>query len=219
LRRDPVSSADSFPQDLEELQRYFSKSPGKIQAVPGSGLEVPIWLLGSSLYSAQLAALKGLPFAFASHFAPAQLEQAIEVYRARFRPSDVLRKPYVMLGVNLFAAETDQQARLLFTSVQQQFIALRFGTPGPLPPPMPDIESRFHPSYLAATEQALAFSAIGSAETVRRKLGRILELTGADELILTGQIYDHKARLRSFEIGAELRQRLPLTATRAEAAL
>jgi luciferase family oxidoreductase group 1 len=203
-----VGSADSCPQDLEELQRYFSSAPGQIQAVPGSGLEVPIWLLGSSLFSAQLAAIKGLPFAFASHFAPALLEQALEVYRSRFRPSAVLERPYAMLGVNLFAADTDEEARLLFSSVQQQFIALRFGKPGPLPPPMPDLESGVPSLYLAAAEQALAFSAVGSAETVERKLQGILNATAADELILTGQIFDHQARLRSFEIGAQVRQRL-----------
>jgi luciferase family oxidoreductase group 1 len=208
LRREPSAAADSFPQDLEELQRYFSKSPGRIQAVPGTGLEVPIWLLGSSLFSARLAALRGLPFAFASHFAPAMLEQALQTYRDHFRPSQSLEKPYVMVAVNLFASETDEQARMLFTSVLQQFIALRFGTPGPLPPPMADIESRFHPSYLLAAQQALAFSAIGTASAVQTKLARVLELTGADELILTGQIYDHAARLRSFEIGAEVRERL-----------
>lgn len=204
LRRDPMSNADTFPQDVAELQRYFSSAPGRIQAVPGTGLEVPIWLLGSSLFSAQLAALKGLPFAFASHFAPELLEPAIEVYRARFTPSKALSKPYLMLGVNLFAADTDDQARLLATSVQQQFIALRFGNPGQVPPPLPDIEDHYPPEYLQAANRALSFSAIGSPETVRRRLSRILQTTGADELILTGQIYDHKARLRSFEIGAEV---------------
>lgn len=218
LRRDPHTSADSFPQDVEELQRYFSSSPGRIQAVPGTGLEVPIWLLGSSLFSAQLAAIKGLPFAFASHFAPTLLEQAIEVYRARFTPSKVLDRPYVMLGVNIFAAETDEQARLLATSVQQQFIALRFGKPGPVPPPMADIEANFPPEYLEAAQRALSFSAVGSPETVRARLRRIIEFTQADELILTGQIYDHKARLRSFEIAAEVGRDLAPAATREEAA-
>lgn len=218
LRRDPMSSAETFPQDVAELQRYFSSTPGKIQAVPGTGLEVPIWLLGSSLYSAQLAALKGLPFAFASHFAPELLEPALEVYRARFTPSGVLSKPYVMLGVNLFAADTDEQARLLATSVQQQFIALRFGNPGLVPPPLPNIEEHYPPEHLQAANRALSFSAIGSPESVRRRLSRILETTSADELILTGQIYDHQARLRSFEIGAEVGQGLDPRPSREAAA-
>lgn len=208
LRRDPVTSADSFPQDVEELQQYFSDSPGRIEAVPGTGLKVPIWLLGSSLYSAQLAAIKGLPFAFASHFAPSLLLQALDVYRTRFQPSQVLDKPYVMVAANLFAADTEEQAKLLFSSVQQQFISLRFGKPGLVPPPMPDIESHFPAAYLQATEQALAFSAVGTADTVERKFRRILELTAADELIVTAQIYDHQARLRSFEIGAQVWEQL-----------
>lgn len=207
LRRDP-HSADSFPHDLEELQRYFSDQPGPIQAVPGAGLKVPIWLLGSSLFSARLAASKGLPFAFASHFAPALLEQALDVYRSNFRPSAALERPYFMLAVNLFAADSDQEARLLLSSVLQQFIALRFGKPGPVPPPMPDIEQQFPPAYLQAAQNALAFSAVGSPETVRAWLEQTLRRLGPDEVILTGQIYDHQARLRSFEIGAQVRDRL-----------
>ncbi len=208
LRRDPMSAADTFPQDVEELQRYFSHEPGRIQSVPGTGLEVPIWLLGSSLFSAQLAALKGLPFAFASHFAPTLLEQAVELYRKHFRPSEALDKPYFMLAANLFAAETDEEAELLFTSVLQQFIALRTGKPGPVPPPRADLESQVHPSFLLAARQALAFSAVGSPETVQRRLEAMIATTGADELILTGQIFDHQARLRSFEIGAQVRERM-----------
>jgi luciferase family oxidoreductase group 1 len=209
LRRD-LHSADSFPQDVEELQRYFSDRPGPIQAVPGTGLKVPIWLLGSSLFSAQLAAIKGLPFAFASHFAPDLLEQAVEVYRARFQPSGELSRPYFMLAVNLFAAETDEQARLLFSSVLQQFIALRTGKPGPLPPPLPDIEQHVPPPFLQAAQRALAFSAVGSPETVQARLEQMISAIRPDEVILTGQIYDHQARLRSFEIGAQVRERLRL---------
>ena len=214
LRRDPMMAGEQFPQDLEELQAYFSDTPGRIQAVPGTGLKVPIWLLGSSLFSAQLAARKGLPFAFASHFAPSMLHEAITIYRESFRPSENLSSPYVMLGVNLFAADTDEQARVLFSSLQQQFIALRFGTPGKLPPPLPDIAERFHPSYLAAADASLSCSAVGSPSTVEQKLRKIIEATGADELILTGHMYDHKARLRSYEIAAGLVSKFDPTTAR-----
>lgn len=207
LRRDPMMAGEQFPQDLEELQAYF-RGDSRIRAVPGAGLKVPIWLLGSSLFSAQLAARKGLPFAFASHFAPGMLQDAITVYRESFRPSEALARPYVMLGVNLYAADSDAEAEILFTSLLQLFVALRFGTPGKLPPPMPDIAQRIHPSYLAAAEQSLSYSAVGSAETVERKLREIVEKTGADELIFTGHIYDQQARLRSYEIGAEIANRL-----------
>ncbi len=213
LRRDPMMAGEQFPQDLEELQAYFGDTPGRIQAVPGTGLKVPIWLLGSSLFSAQLAARKGLPFAFASHFAPSMLKEAIAIYRESFRPSESLAAPYVMIGVNLFAAETDEEARVLFSSLQQQFIALRFGTPGKLLPPLPDIAERFHPSYLAAAEASLSYSAVGSPETVEGKLREIISDTGADELILTGHMYDHKARLRSFEIAAGLASKFDETTT------
>ena len=207
LRRDPMMAGEQFPQDLEELQAYF-RGDSRIRAVPGAGLKVPIWLLGSSLFSAQLAARKGLPFAFASHFAPGMLHDAIAVYRESFRPSEALAKPYVMLGVNFYAADSDAEAELLFTSLLQLFVALRFGTPGKLPPPMPDIAQRIHPGYLAAAEQSLTYSAVGSAETVEKKLREIVDNTGADELIFTGHIYDHQARLRSYEIGAEIASRL-----------
>ena len=204
LRRDPMLAGDQFPADLEELESYFRGDSGKIKAVPGAGLNVPIWLLGSSLFSAQLAARKGLPFAFASHFAPAMLHDAITIYRESFRPSEVLSKPYVMLGVNLFAADSDEEAQLLFTSLLQQFVALRFGTPGKLQAPVADFSERIHPSYLAAAEHSLTCSAVGSPSTVEAKLRRIIDATGANELILSGHIYDHQARLRSYEIGAEL---------------
>jgi len=205
LRRDLHDSSERFPEDVLELQRYFAEPVAgqTVRAVPGAGLNVPIWLLGSSLFSAQLAAGLGLPFAFASHFAPDHLLTALNVYRSQFRPSAVLAKPYAMVGVNLFAAETDEQGERLFTSLQQQFIALRRGTPGQLPPPVDRIEAS--EMELARVQHALACSAVGSPETVRAALESIIAQTQADELILTGQIYDHAARLRSFEIGAQMR--------------
>jgi luciferase family oxidoreductase group 1 len=208
LRRDLQNSADSFPDDVVELQRYFADpvEGQRIRAVPGAGLHVPLWLLGSSLFSAQLAAALGLPFAFASHFAPDYMLTALQVYRAQFRPSATLDKPYAMVGVNLFAADTNDEAQHLFTSLQQQFINLRRGTPGQLQPPV---------DRLAASEMelnnvahSLACTAIGDRDTVREGLKSIIDQTGADELMLTAQIYDHKARLRSFEIGAQVREEL-----------
>ena len=206
LRRDLLSNAEHFPQDLEELQGYLSETPGQVQAIPGTGTKVPIWLLGSSLFSAQLAAIKGLPYAFASHFAPAYLEQALSIYRGEFRPSETLHKPYAMVAVNLYAADTEEQAKLLFSSVQQLFLALRFGRPGPLAPPIPRFEEQLSTMHSAALQQALAYSAVGTPETVRQRLSAIAKATKADELILASHIYDHKARLRSYEIGAEIHQ-------------
>jgi len=175
--------------------------PGqRIRAVPGAGLEVPIWLLGSSLYSAQLAAALGLPFAFASHFAPDLLQQAVEIYRARFRPSDQLARPCVMLGLNVFAAETDAAARRLFTSVQQAFVNLRRGEPGPLPPPVDTMEGRWSPAEKATAEHTLRYAIVGSAETVRRGLEQFVAQERPDEIMATAMIFDHAARLRSFEI-------------------
>ncbi len=201
LRR---SDADTFPQDVLELLGYFqSPQPGQmVQAVPGAGLEVPIWILGSSLFGAQLAAALGLPFAFASHFAPAQMMDAVEVYRRSFRPSEQLEKPYVMLGVGVFAADTEEEARLLMTSVQQAWVQLRRGLPTPLKPPIEDYESRLTAPERATLEQALSCSVVGSPETVRRGLEAFVARTGADELMVVSQIYDHAARLRSYEIAA-----------------
>jgi luciferase family oxidoreductase group 1 len=206
LRRDPAAG-DTFPQDVLELQSYLG-APARTQtihAVPGSGLNVPIWILGSSLFGAQLAAMLGLPYAFASHFAPDALMQALEVYRARFKPSAQLEKPYVMLGVNALAAESDDEGRRLFTSVQQQFVNLRRGDPGKLRPPLRSIDEYCTPAEKAGVEHALKYSMIGSTETVRRGLEAFVERTQADELMITGQIYDHAARLRSFEIAAAIR--------------
>jgi len=206
LRRDPVASADHFPEDVQELQSYLEPlhAGQKIQAVPGTGLRVPIWLLGSSLFSAQLAALLGLPFAFASHFAPGDLMQALELYRRKFKPSRQLEQPHAMMGVNVFAADTDEEARRQFTSVQQAFINLRRGTPGPVPAPIDDINDYASGFELAQIEQALAYSAVGSAQTVERELHAIIEEVQPDELMITGHFHDHAARLRSFEIASEI---------------
>jgi luciferase family oxidoreductase group 1 len=177
-----------------------------VQAVPGAGLNVPIWILGSSLFGAQIAAALGLPYAFASHFAPALMMQAMALYRAEFQPSGQLDRPYVMLGFNVIAAPTDGQARLLFTSLQQAFINLRRGRPGRLPAPVDGFETRVAPAEREMLDQALSCSAIGSAETVRRGLEAFIARTGADELIVTSQIYDHAARLRSYEITAAVQR-------------
>jgi luciferase family oxidoreductase group 1 len=210
LRRGPFAGADHFPEDLQELQAYLEplRLGQKIQAVPGAGTQVPIWLLGSSLFSAQLAALLGLPFAFASHFAPGALIQALEVYRRKFQPSRQLQQPYTMIGVNIFAAETDKEARRQFSSVQQAFINLRRGTPGPVPAPIDDIREYAADFEIAQIEEALAYSAVGSAETVERQLRVILGQIKPDELMVTGHFHDHAARIRSFEIAAAVRERL-----------
>lgn len=174
-----------------------------MRAVPGAGLHVPIWLLGSSLFSAQLAAALGLPFAFASHFAPDYLLTALEVYRTQFRPSATLKKPHAMVGVNVFAADTVGEALFLFTSLQQQFINLRRGTPGQLPPPVHQIA--WSEGERAGVERSLACSVVGARADVEAGLRSVIEQTQADELIVTAQIFDHRARLRSFEITAEVR--------------
>ena len=202
LRRDFDAGAEDFPRDVVELQGYFKPvQPGqRIRAVPGAGLDVPIWLLGSSLYSAQLAAVLGLPFAFASHFAPDLLQQAVEIYRARFQPSESLARPYVMLGLNVFAAETDAEARRLFTSVQQAFVNLRRGEPGPLPPPLDTMDGRWSEAEKATAEHTLKYAIVGSPETVRRGLADFVSRERPDEIMATAMIFDHASRLRSFEI-------------------
>ncbi|BAI76357.1 alkanal monooxygenase (plasmid) [Azospirillum sp. B510] len=212
LRRDMADSGDRFPQDVVELQMYFEdpEPNQRIRAVPGAGLKVPLWLLGSSLFSAQLAAMLGLPFAFASHFAPDMLMEALAIYRARFEPSATLSKPHAMVAVNLFAADSEAEARRIFSSAQQQFANLRRGTPGKLPPPVDDIESWWSgPAEKMMVERALGtMAAVGTPDRVAAKLSEVIRATQADELILAGQIYDHAARLRSFQIGAEIRERL-----------
>jgi luciferase family oxidoreductase group 1 len=208
LRRERAAPDESFPRDVMELQGYFAPSlPGQlVRAVPGAGLRVPIWLLGSSLFSAQLAAHLGLPFAFASHFAPDYLLEALDEYRRRFQPSESLRQPYAMVGVNVIAAATDEEAKRLATSLQQQFVNLRRGTPGLLQPPIETMDGRWSPAEKAGVEHTLFYAAIGSPDTVGRKLAALIEMTHADELIIGGHIYDHDARLRSYEIAANVRQ-------------
>ena len=220
LRRDMQSGVDSFPQDVQELMSYFAPAaPGQIiRAVPGTGLRVPMWLLGSSLYSAQLAAALGLPFAFASHFAPDAMMQALALYRARFQPSDRLAAPYVMLGVNIVAAATDAEARRLFTSLQQQFINLRRGTPGQLQPPLDDIDIHWSPSEKAGVDHSLAYAIVGSPDTVRVQALAFIRATNADELMVTAHVHDHAARVRSFEIVAAVRDDLASDAKPATAA-
>jgi luciferase family oxidoreductase group 1 len=207
LRRGRINSADTFPQDVAELQMYFApaKSDQPVRAVPGAGQEVPIWLLGSSLFSAQVAAAMGLPFAFASHFAPDLLMEALETYRSEFKPSNELAKPYAMACIGVFAAETDAEARRLFTSLQQSFLNLRRGTPGPLPRPADDLNRIASPMELAGVNAAFREAVVGSAETVRAGIEAFLERTAVDELMVTAAIYDHAARVRSLEIVAEVR--------------
>jgi luciferase family oxidoreductase group 1 len=203
LRRSPMA-ADTFPDDVVELLDYFRPAhPGRrVRAVPGEGLDVPVWILGSSLFGAQLAAELGLPYAFASHFAPAALGQALEIYRSRFKPSAQLERPHVMLGVNVFAAETDDAGRRLFTSLQQAFVNLRRGHPGKLPPPDDSFVERLTPGDRQMIDEMLSFTVAGSPATVRRGLEALVARTGADELMVTSQIYDHEARLRSYDLAA-----------------
>jgi len=211
LRRKLDADVDEFPQDVLELMEYFRPAhPGQpVLAVPGAGLEVPIWILGSSLYGARLAALLGLPYAFASHFAPAELMNAIELYRAQFRPSAQLARPYLMLGVNVIAAESDQEAARLATSLEQAIVNLRSGRPGCLPPPS---NRRWAAGERAILDQVLACSAVGSPATVKRWLNDFIARTGADELIIASQIFDHAARLRSYEIAADALKAAPVQA-------
>jgi luciferase family oxidoreductase group 1 len=206
LRRNLGSSGDTFPQDVLELQSYFRPAtPDQaLRAVPGAGLNVPLYLLGSSDFSARLAAELGLPFAFASHFAPEYLVVALDLYRRNFKPSPALEKPHVMIGVGVFAAETDAAAQRLFTSAQLQFLNLLRGHPSELPPPVDIMEGRWTRAEQLAVAQRTRCSAVGSPETVRRRIDELLEETRADEIIATAQIYDHAARLRSFEIAAKV---------------
>jgi luciferase family oxidoreductase group 1 len=201
-------AADSFPQDVAELQAYFQTSkPGDlVRAVPGEGLAVPLWILGSSDFGARLAAQMGLPFAFASHFAPDYLDAALALYRRRFQPSAFLDKPYAMVAVNLFAADTDEEAQRLFTTLQQQFLGLIRRTLREMPPPIDSMEGLWTPAEELHIDRMSRIRAVGAPATVRQRLQEILEATAADELILTAQIYDHEARLHSFEIAAQIRE-------------
>lgn len=218
LRRSPAS-ADTFPQDVVELQRYFGPPwPGQIvHAVPGEGLNVPIYLLGSSTFSAQLAANLGLPFAFASHFAPDLLEEALTIYRTGFRPSAALSKPYAMLGMNVFAADTDADAQRLFTSLQQIFLNLVRGRPDRMPPPVDKLD--WNPIEEAHVRQMTHVSAVGGPAKLQADIEQWLDRTGVDEIIATAHIYDHQARLHSFEIAAEVFRRIRDSERASDAAL
>jgi luciferase family oxidoreductase group 1 len=209
MRRNLMTDADEFPRDVVELMDLMSDEPRQsIRAVPGQGAKVPVWILGSSLFGAQLAAMLGLPYAFASHFAPQQLMQALEVYRANFKPSAHLAKPYVMLGFNVFAADTDDEAQVRATSMQQAFVNLRSGRPGRLPPPRPGYREQTGPAERALLDSVLSCATIGSPATVREGLKAFIERTGADELMITSQMFDHQARLRSYEIASDVRQQM-----------
>lgn len=203
LRRDNVSAAERFPRDVQELRDYFDKGHEGIKAVPGHGLQVPLWILGSSLYGAQLAAYLGLPYLFASHFAPDHLHTALNVYREQYQPSARHPEAYAGAAVNVFAADTDEEGRRLMTSMQQQFIALRKGEPGPLKPPVDDEAEIGSGAELAMVNHALRESAVGSPATVNAWLEQFLDKTQVDELILTSHVYDHAARIRSFGIAAQ----------------
>jgi luciferase family oxidoreductase group 1 len=209
LRRARDPGVESFPSDVLELRRYFGPldPTAKVRAVPGAGANVPIWLLGSSLYSAELAGRLGLPFSFASHFAPDLLLPALDVYRRVFSPSDELEAPYVMLGANVIVADTDEEAARLATSLVQAFVRLARGAASQLPPPIDDLESFWTPQERAFVERALARSIVGSPDTVASKLLEFVDETKADEIIATAQVFDHAARLRSFELLASVRDR------------
>lgn len=209
LRRNLAASADEFPQDVLELLDYFSDEPRQpVRAVPGTGLNVPVWILGSSLFGAQLAAALGLPYAFASHFAPQQLMQAIQVYRSTFQPSQYLQKPYVMLGFNVFAADDEDEAHYLASSWQQSFVSLRSGRPIRLPPPVKGYLDNIGPQAQHLLDHVLSCAAVGAPETVARQLRAFIDKTGADELMITSNMFEHKARLRSYEIAAQVRETL-----------
>ena len=201
LRRNLESDADQFPQDVVELMDFMSDEPRqRVRAVPGKGTKVPVWILGSSLFGAQLAAMLGLPYAFASHFAPAALDQALALYRRDFRPSETLAQPYVVAAINVIAADSDAEAVLLGSSMDQAFVALRTGIPGKLKPPVDGYRQTLPPPALAMLQSFREASAVGSPETVRSRVGAFIERTGADELIFAGSTYDPAARIRSLEL-------------------
>lgn len=208
LRRDKQSNGEDFPEQVEELRSYFNPALGSssrhVRAVPGEGLNVPIWLLGSSGFSAQLAGQLGLPFSFASHFSPNNTLGALRLYRKSFKPSDILDKPYAMVGVNVIAADSDEKAKRLATSMQQQFLGLIRNTPGKIKPPVDNMDEIWTPYEQAALEQQLGSSIIGDPETVKQKLQAFLDETQADEMIVNAQIFDHYDRLRSYEIVSEI---------------
>lgn len=205
LRRSLKAFDNDFPEDLEELRSYFRAEPGQsVRAVPGAGLAIPIWLLGSSLFSAQLAARLGLPFAFASHFAPDYLMHALAAYRSEFRPSESLDRPYAMVGMNVVAADTDREAAHLFTSQQVSSTDMIRGRRDPLRPPVDDIDRYWSPQERAAVEHRLQYAFVGSPDTLRDQIEALVERTGADELITTVRIFDEAACLRSIELLADV---------------
>ena len=205
LRRNLDGDVNAFPRDVVELQHYFQppEPSQRVRAVPGAGLEVPIWILGSSLFGAQLAAALGLPYAFASHFAPAALMDAISIYRSGFKPSPQCAEPYVMVGFNVVAADTEREARFLYTSIQQSILRLRGGAPGKLPPPVADLDERLTPTEQQMLAQMQSCSVIGSPDRVRAGVAEFATRTGADEVMIVTHVFDHAARLRSLEITAE----------------
>jgi luciferase family oxidoreductase group 1 len=214
LRRSLSGDVNQFPNDVLELLAYFkpAEPTQRVRAVPGEGTNVPVWILGSSLYGAQLAAALGLPYAFASHFAPAELDHALEVYRTRFEPSEHLDKPYVMAGLNVVAAPSDEEARYLFSSLQQAFVNLRSGRPGKLPKPVENFEQQIDPMAKAMLDQALTCAIVGAPQRISQGLEAFIARTGADELMVTAQIHDHAARVRSFEILAEVHELAAMSA-------
>ena len=200
LRRNLSADENQFPKDVLELQGYFKGTNGRVRAIPGEGHDIPLWILGSSLYGAQLAAALGLPYAFASHFAPQMLDEALRVYRESFQPSEQLDRPYVMLGFNAFVADSDDEAELLSTSIQQAFVALRTGQPTKLPPPQAGYADTLPLQSRAILQSVLSCSAIGSPDKAREQVAAFVERHKPDELMVTAQIYDHQARLRSYEL-------------------
>lgn len=210
LRRTMVGGEDRFPKEVMELQAFLGpvQDGQRVQAVPGGNTNIPLWILGSSTFGAQLAAYLGLPYAFASHFAPQQMKQAVSIYRETFQPSAQLKKPYVMLGYNMIAADNDEEADRLASSLRRTFVNLRRGTPTRLAPPAPSFDAEIQPHERTMLEATLACTAIGSPKTVSEKVEAFLADTGADELILSAHIFDEQARLRSYEIASDVRESL-----------
>ena len=207
LRRDMKGSVEDFPANVVELKNYFTnENPGRVNAVPGKGLNVPIWLLGSSTYSAQLAGMLGLPFAFASHFAPALLQTALKVYRESFQPSDNLKEPYAMACVNVVAADADEEAHRLATSLYTFFLNVVRGTSFPLQPPVDDLDAIWNDAEKYAVRQMLQYSFIGSADNVKAQMQSFVSSTQVDEIMAVSNIFDHAARIRSYELIAQLKQ-------------
>lgn len=208
LRRENMRADDTFPQDVQVLQHYFDEGFDGVKAVPGHGLKVPLWILGSSLFGAQLAAALGLPYFFASHFAPDALDDALSIYREQFKPSEQLKEPYCGAAINIFAADTDEEGDALKRGTMQGFILLRRSQPGPLQPPVADLNEFASPQEIAMSENVLRESATGSEESVQDFIGKFLQRTQVDELILTCHCYSHEARVKSFSIGAKVLNQL-----------